>query len=519
MPQKCRKRWGRWMANNRPLLQLRDISKAFNGVPALQSVSLSVFSGEVHGLIGHNGAGKSTLIKVIGGIYAASHGSIELDGQPLTLSTPAQAQRQGIAIVHQERLLPGSLTVAEALWLGNEPRIAGTGFIHRRRMRQQAEQQLQQYFGLQLDANALIATLSVAEQQLVQICRVLQNAPRVVVLDEPTAALARHEVHALFRVIQRMRQQGIALIYVSHYLDEIQQLCQRVTVLRDGKNVAQFTDKQLSSAALISAMVGDARHELIVRQPRRIAREVLQVEALSAPGSFHNVSFTGREGEIIGITGLLGSGGKALIRALFGLEKAVSGRIKFGEVAGVPASPHAAVKRGIAFVPEDRRANGVALDLSVRDNITLTTVRHLLRWGAVSRRAESTLVAKNIQQLAIRTPGQRAALRQLSGGNQQKAVLAKWLNTGARLYLLDEPTVGVDIAAKAMIYRTLQQLADDGALILVFSTDLLELQTLADRIMVLARGEHVATLAAQRTSHQEILSWASGTGALTESVS
>lgn len=507
------------MANNAPLLQLHAISKAFDGVPALQSVSLSVHAGEVHGLIGHNGAGKSTLIKVLGGIHAADRGSIELDGQPLALSTPAQAQRQGIAIVHQERLLPGSLTVAEALWLGNEPRLAGTPFILRRRMRQQAEQQLQQHFGLQLDPDALIATLSVAEQQLVQICRVLQNAPRVVVLDEPTAALARHEVHALFRVIERMRQQGIALIYVSHYLDEIQELCQRVTVLRDGKDVAQFNADQLSPAALIAAMVGDARHELAPRQSRRAGAQVLQVTALSAPGSFHHVSFTGRQGEIIGITGLLGSGGKALIRALFGLENGVSGKVTLGEVSGVPASPHAAVKRGIAFVPEDRRANGVALDLSLRDNVTLTTVQRLLRWGGVSRQAESELVAKNIQQLDIRTPGQLAALRQLSGGNQQKAVLAKWLNTGARLYLLDEPTVGVDIAAKAAIYHTLQQLADDGALILVFSTDLLELQTLADRIIVLARGEHVATLEAQHTSHQEILSWASGTGALTERAS
>lgn len=229
------------------------------------------------------GAGKSTLIKVLGGIHAADSGSIELYGQPLTLSTPAQAQRQGIAIVHQERLLPGSLTVAEALWLGNEPRAAVTPFILRRRMRQQAQQQLQQHFGLQLDPNALIATLSVAEQQLVQICRVLQNAPRVVVLDEPTAALARHEVHALFRVIDRMRQQGIALIYVSHYLDEIQQLCQRVTVLRDGKDVAQFSAEQLSPSALISAMVGDARHELMPRQPRPVGEPLLQVDALSAP--------------------------------------------------------------------------------------------------------------------------------------------------------------------------------------------------------------------------------------------
>lgn len=506
------------MGNNPPRLQLHNISKTFNGIPALQSVSLSVSAGEVHGLIGHNGAGKSTLIKVLGGMHAADHGSIELDGKPLALSSPAQALQRGIAIVHQERLLAGTLTVAEALLLGDEPRVTGTPLLHRRKMRQQAEQLLQQHFGLQLNPQALIATLSVAEQQLVQICRVLRSSPRVMVLDEPTAALARHEVQALFRVIEHLRQQGIALIYVSHYLDEIQALCQHVTVLRDGKDVAHFTAPHLHPTALIRAMVGDERHDIVPRTLRRPGDLVLEVEKLSAAGRFRNVSFHGRQGEIIGITGLLGSGGKALIRALFGLETGVSGHVRLGENTGIPSSPHAAVKRGIAFVPEDRRANGIALDTSLRENITLTTVRRLLRWGGVSRQAESKLVAKNIEQLVIRAPGQLAPVRQLSGGNQQKTVLAKWLNTKARLYLLDEPTVGVDIAAKAAIHHTLQRLADEGALILVFSTDLLELQTLADRIIVLARGDQVATLAAQQTSHQEILSWASGTGSLTEKV-
>lgn len=504
------------MGNNPPRLQLHNISKAFNGIPALQSVSLSVRAGEVHGLIGHNGAGKSTLIKVLGGMHAADHGSIELDGETLALSTPAQAQQRGIAIVHQERLLPGTLTVVEALLLGDEPRLAGTPFIHRSKMRQQAAQLLQQHFGLQLNPQALIATLSVAEQQLVQICRVLRTSPRVMVLDEPTAALARHEVQALFRVIEHLRQQGIALIYVSHYLDEIQALCQHVTVLRDGKDVAHFTADHINSTALIAAMVGDARQEITPRHTRRTGKRVLEVDGLSAASRFRNVTFHGRQGEIIGITGLLGSGGKALIRALFGLETGVSGNVRLGNVTGIPSSPHSAVKRGIAFVPEDRRANGIALDISLRDNISLTTVQRLLRWGGVSRQAETRLVAKNIEQLEIRAPGQLAPVRQLSGGNQQKTVLAKWLNTEARLYLLDEPTVGVDIAAKAAIYQTLQRLADGGALILVFSTDLLELQTLADRIIVLARGEQVATLAAQQTNHQEILSWASGTGSLTE---
>ncbi|RRW79010.1 sugar ABC transporter ATP-binding protein [Pantoea dispersa] len=506
------------MINKTVRLQLRQISKAFDGIPALQAVSLDVHAGEVHGLIGHNGAGKSTLIKVLGGIHAADEGSVTLEGRLLVLTSPAQAQQQGIAIVHQERLLPGTLTVAEALLLGNEPRIGSTPFIDRRRMRQQARQLLQQHFDLQIDPDALIAGLSVAEQQLVQICRVLQRAPRVVVLDEPTAALARHEVQALFRVIERMRQQGIALIYVSHYLDEIQALCQRVTVLRDGKDVAHFTGDALSPQALINAMIGETQQAIAPRGLPPDGEPVLTVDALSAPGRFHNVCFSARRGEIVGITGLLGSGGKALISALFGLERGVSGTLRVGETHGVPASPHAAVKRGIALVPEDRRANGIALDVSLRDNITLTTVQRLLRWGGVSATAETVLVADNIRQLVIRTPGQLAPLRQLSGGNQQKAVLAKWLNTHATLYLLDEPTVGVDIAAKAAIYQTLQQLAAAGAVIILFSTDLLELQTLADRIIVLARGEQVATLSARHTSHQEILSLASGTGALTEQI-
>lgn len=514
MQQKRKKHWVKRMASDQPLLRLEGISKSFDGIAALQSVSLSVYAGEVHGLIGHNGAGKSTLIKVLGGIHAADNGRITLNGTTLNLAHPALAQQQGIAIVHQERLLPASLTVAEALLLGNEPHLPGTPFIFRRKMRQQAERLLHQHFDLTLDPDRLIGSLSVAEQQLVQICRILQTSPRVVVLDEPTAALARHEVNALFRVIDHLRQQGIALIYVSHYLDEIQALCQSVTVLRDGKDVASFRGDQISTSALVSAMVGEAQQTLTPREAKQVGKVLLDVKNLSAAGRFQNVSFTAREGEIVGITGLLGSGGKSLIRALFGLEQEVTGQLRFNNQDGIPTSPHGAVKRGIAFVPEDRRAHGIALDVSLRDNVTITTVRRLLRWGGISAQAESALVAGNIEQLAIRTPGQLAPVRQLSGGNQQKVVLAKWLNIEAQLYLLDEPTVGVDIAAKAAIYQTLQQLADRGALIVVFSTDLLELQTLASRIIVLARGEQVATLDALSTSHEDILSWASGTGAL-----
>ncbi|PKH26246.1 sugar ABC transporter [Enterobacterales bacterium CwR94] len=499
-----------------PRLQLLGLSKAFDGVPALREVSLTLHAGEVLGLIGHNGAGKSTLINILAGIHAADSGEIILDGKPVQVTTPAQAQQHGIVIVHQERLLPPTLTVAEALFLGNEPRYRGTPLINRRKMRRDARALLVRYFDVQLDIDTLVVNLSVAEQQLVQICRALHSEPRILVLDEPTAALARHEVRALFRVIARLRQQGIALIYVSHYLDEIQEICQRVTVLRDGRDVARFDQQTLTSTKLITAMIGNEHPELAASAQRPPGEVVLTLENFSAAGRFYDVNLQARRGEIIGITGLLGSGGKALIRALFGLESQVSGALVLNGKPGIPVSPYAAVKRGVAFVPEDRRANGIALDLSLRENISLTTLHRYLRWGRVALSRERVRVADNIQQLAIRTPGQEAHLRQLSGGNQQKAVLAKWLNTQASIYLLDEPTVGVDIAAKAAIYRTLQQLADSGALVMVFSTDLLELQTLTDRVLVMARGRLATTLTARETNHQEMLAWASGAGPLQE---
>lgn len=498
------------MPNNPPLLALHQIDKAFDGVPALRAVSLRLAPGEIHGLIGHNGAGKSTLIKVLGGLQAADGGEIWLDGQPVRIDSPGRAQALGIEIVHQERLLAPSLTVAETLLLGEEPVYPGVRLLNRRRLRHIARRAIHQHFSLEINPDSLIADLSVAEQQIVQITRALRHSPRVLVFDEPTAALARHEVDALFRAIRSLRGQGLAVLYVSHYLDEITELCQRVSVLRDGQNVAQHQVSEVTGPQLIHDMLGDALQIQARRPSQRREQTLLRVDCLSAPGRFSDVSFSAQRGEIIGVTGLLGSGGKALVRSLFGLESGLSGKITLNGQPLLAHSPHQAVQRGIAFVPEDRRANGIAPDLSVRENIALTSLKILVRRLFIDRRREKALIADNIQQLGIRTPGAEAPLRSLSGGNQQKVVLAKWLNTDAQLYLLDEPTVGVDIGAKAEIYQALHQLVAQGALVIVFSTDLLELQSLCDRILVLARGRLVKTLHGESTDHHDILAWASG---------
>ncbi|WP_158782980.1 sugar ABC transporter ATP-binding protein [Pantoea sp. BAV 3049] len=493
-----------------PLLALTQIAKAFDGVPALRQVSLSAEAGEIHGLVGHNGAGKSTLIKILGGLQLADEGEINLNGERVNISSPKVAQSLGIEIVHQERLLSPVLTVAEALLSGEEPVFRGVPLLNRRRMRRVAREAIEHYFGLRLDPDSLIADLSVAEQQVVQITRALRHSPRVLVFDEPTAALARHEVASLFSAIRTLRGQGLAIVYVSHYLDEITELCQRVTVLRDGASVATHLTSEMTSQQLIVEMLGDRQKSLVQRQPPKGEEVLLHVDNLTAAGRFSGIGFTAHRGEILGITGLLGSGGKALTRALFGLESGISGSITLAGRAVLPRSPRDAVKQGMAFVPEDRRTNGIAPELSVRENIALTSLKTLVKGGFIHRAGENQLVAGNIRYLGIRTPGAEAPLRFLSGGNQQKVVLAKWLNTAAEVYLLDEPTVGVDIGAKAEIYQALHQLVARGAVVIIFSTDLLELQSLCDRILVMARGRMVKTLQGRATDQHEILAWASG---------
>jgi len=496
-------------------LELRDIVKHFDGVPALRCASLKVERGTVHGLIGQNGAGKSTLIKILAGIHDADSGTIAVDGVSQALAASDRSSAAGIGFIHQERLLPATFTVAEALWLGDERAIgpkAANGFrlLDVRRMNRDARDALHSHFGVDIPPNRLIGDLSVAEQQIVQITRELVREPHILVFDEPTAALVSREVDRLLQTIDRLRERGLTILYVSHYLNEIAAICDQVTVLRDGVDVAHVDARTTPTEALVTAMIGTQAEARTEASARMLGEVVLNVRNLSATRRFEDVSFDVRRGEIVGITGLLGSGGKPVVRSLFGLERGVQGEIEVDRKAVRLRRPQDAVREHIAFVPEDRRAHGVAPALSVRENTTLASLARFSRFGLLAQRRETDTVQRLIEELAVRTSSTETPVRHLSGGNQQKVALAKWLSRTSSLYLLDEPTVGVDIGAKAEIYRLLDRLARDGAGVLLFSSDLIELLGVTDRVLVMARGRIVRELVSSEADSQDVLAWATG---------
>ncbi|OND43150.1 sugar ABC transporter ATP-binding protein [Burkholderia pseudomallei] len=555
-------------------LDVRRVVKRFGGVAALRGASLAVTRGTVHGLIGQNGAGKSTLVKLLAGLHAPDEGEITVGGVPFasggggSRASAGAARRHstGIGFIHQERLLPATFTVAEALFFPHPPTLGGRASrlarllpLDVKRMRRDCRAVLHTQFGLDLAPDRLIGELSVAEQQIVQITRALLGRHEILVFDEPSAALVSSEVDRLLRTIERLRANGHTILYVSHYLDEIARVCDRVSVLRDGADVAHFEARAVSRDTLVAAMIGapqpaaaapsaataradaradaraaaraDARADARVsaradawgddphrapagadpaRLGARAAPGAIALEArdLALPGRFGPLSLAVRRGEIVGLTGGLGSGGKDVIRALFGLARGVRGSIA---VDGRPARvrrPHDAVAHGIALVPENRAAHGVALTLPVRENVVLADLSSVSRFGLVHGRREADVARALIRRLDIRPARPDLPARFLSGGNQQKVALAKWLGRASTVYLLDEPTVGVDVGAKAQIYRLIDALARAGAAVLLFSSDLTELLDVTDRVYVMARGEIVAQCASAETTTQDVLAWA-----------
>ncbi len=492
------------------ILACRGITKRFPGVVALDSMDFEVAPGEVHVLLGENGAGKSTLVKILSGALQPDSGHVILDGRPVRFDSPLDAQRSGISTVYQELALVPHLSVTENILLGALPATARAGrrlgIVDWRRARQAAAALLEE-LGAHIDPDAPVSRLSVAQQQLVEIARALRFKPRVLILDEPTSALSDDEVAALFAVIRRLtRHNGVAVIFISHRLGEVFTIGDRVTVLRDGRKVDTYPISAVDEEQLIRAMIGREVQRSFPKRRGNPGAEVLRVEGLRLPGRPHPISFSVRAGEVVGIAGLVGSGRTELVRAIFGADPASDGRIWVGGTPVRIREPLDAIRAGIGLVPEDRKGQGLVLEHPVRHNLTLAVLRRLVGLlGFVRLKEESALSARLIERLHIRTADDLQPVAQLSGGNQQKVVLARWLATQSRLIILDEPTRGVDVAARSEIYRFIDEIASQGLGVLLISSDLPELLGLADRVLVMREGELAGELQGDEATPEAVM--------------
>jgi ribose transport system ATP-binding protein len=493
------------------ILELTDIIKDFPGVRALDKANFSVRAGEVHGLVGENGAGKSTLIKIIAGVYQRDEGEIRIRGQACGHLTPHEVENLGIQFIHQERYLVPDFTVAQSIFLGQEVTYKGLPLLNDRKMVKAAEQFVEQTLGIKIPGNALIRDLSVSQQQLVQVAKALMARPSIIAFDEPTAPLARREVERLFEVISTLRSQGITIIYISHYLQEISEICDRVTVLRNGKTVDTLELAKTLLGEIVRLMVGRDLEQLFPERDVAIREEeILTVTGLTKYGAFNNINLKVRASEVVGLTGLIGSGVEELVMALYGLTHADAGDLILEGEKAKRWSPVKAVKNGVGLVPKDRREEGLVMNMSINDNVNLPSLDQVSASGFTRQKAAVKRTDKMIKDLAIRAPGPETVVRYLSGGNQQKVVVAKWLTKGSTLYLLHEPTVGVDVGAKSEIYQLINTLVEEGAGVLLVSSDLPELLAMSDRVLIMFRGEITKELAAKEATPDDILFWATG---------
>jgi ribose transport system ATP-binding protein len=497
------------MDEKRVILKAEAISKSFPGVKALMDVNLSCASGEVLGLIGENGAGKSTLMNILTGVILPDSGTIFMDGRECRFSNPEAARQKGIRIVYQELSLFPHLTVAENIKLNHEP----TGFfgvIRAQKALRSAEELLRQISGT-LPLDAIVASLSPAEQQLVEIAKALDGDPRVLILDEPTSSLSRAETTALLHVIGNLRNQGMAVIFISHRLEEILELCDRVMVLKDGAHVRTLPRSEVNHDGLVALMVGRELAQVFpAKEEVPPADPVLALSHGSIHGQFEDVSIAVRAGEILGIGGLEGQGQRELIRALFGIEPLDKGEIQFLGKRCTFRSPREAIKAGIAFISDDRKTEGVILSHSIASNIVLTALDKISPRLFINSSLEKEIISRHIGDLSIRVSSSSQRARELSGGNQQKVIMAKWLETHPRLFILDEPTRGIDVQTKMQIYQLLGDLSARGAAVILVTSDLLELIGLSDRIAIIYEGHIVGELSAMEATEEKIMALSSG---------
>jgi ABC-type sugar transport system ATPase subunit len=484
---------------------MRGITKSFAGNVVLAEVNLTAQAGEVHALVGENGAGKSTLMKILAGVYQPDGGQILIDGQAVRFQRPAEALARGIAMIYQELSLAPHLTVAENIFLGREP--LRFGLINQREINERAASLLSE-FGSRIDPRARVGSLSPASRQLVEITRAVVEARRIIVMDEPTSSLTAHEVEELFRLICDLKGRGLAIIYISHRLEELNTIADRLTILRDGRVVYEGRWGEISTDEMIRHMAGRELKEIFPSREVKLGEVRLRVEHLTRARAFEDVSFEVRAGEVVGIAGLAGAGRTELLEAIFGAQPAESGAVWVGGTQLDSTDPNRSVREGLGLLTEDRKRSGLCLNLSVAANLTLANVGAIVKGWFLQHRRESALANNYIEKLHIRPPSPARAVGRLSGGNQQKVLLARWLFAGSQVFLLDEPTRGVDVAARAEIYRLINQLAEAGAAVVMVSSDLPELLGMADRILVMRRGRLVAELPARQTTQEEVLKYA-----------
>ncbi|GAA3011985.1 sugar ABC transporter ATP-binding protein [Streptosporangium longisporum] len=490
------------------MLALAGVSKAFGAVRALHEVSLGLYAGEAHALAGENGAGKSTLVKILAGVHRPDAGQVLLDGEPMEFSGPADAQRAGVAVIYQEPTMFPDLSVAENIFIGRHPR-GRLGRIDRAAMRARSAE-LFARLGVALDPEQPARGLSIADQQLVEIAKALSRDARVLVMDEPTAALSGNEVARLFGVAEALREQGCAVLFISHRLDEIFELCGRVTTLRDGTWIASEPVAGLTHDELVRRMVGRDLGTLYPKQDARVGEVALRVDRLTREGVFTDVSFEVRRGEIVALAGLVGAGRSEVARTIFGVDRRDAGTVEVNGRRLPAASPTAAMSAGLALVPEDRRRQGLVMEHSIERNIGITGLKRLRRGPVISRSAERDRARDWAIRLHLRFGRLSDAVDVLSGGNQQKVVLGKWLSTGPEVLIVDEPTRGIDVGTKAEVHRLLSRLASDGLAVLMISSDLPEVLGMADRILVMQEGRLVAEIPRERATEENVMSAATG---------
>ena len=488
---------------------MENISKAFPGVQALDTVNFDLEAGEVHVLLGENGAGKSTLIKILSGAYQKDKGTIYLNGEPVEIHNPRRARELGVATTYQELDLIPYLSVAENIFLGNErlQKKFGLKVIDWSRTHSEVAR-LFSDLGISLNPKAIVDHLSVSEQQLVTIAKALSGQVKILVLDEPTASLTDAEIKLLFSVVKKLKEQGVGIIYISHRLEEVSKIGDRVTVLRDGRRIGMVEVKESNVQSLIKMIVGRELADIFPSRKHEIKGEVLRVEGLSRQGILHGIDLHVRKGEILGIAGLVGSGRTEMARAIVGADPISSGKVFVDEKEVKFHSPNEAIRHGVALLPEDRRRDGLILPRSVRENITLASIRRFLRHGFLMVRRERNEVQKYVRQLDIRIPSLNSAVQNLSGGNQQKVVLAKWLCCQVKVLIFDEPTRGIDVGAKVEVHRLMNQLVEEGMGIIMISSELPEILGMCDRIIVMREGHVVSHLHRQEATQEKILSLA-----------